>query len=156
MSAHGPQEGRGFSFLFRTDQGRIGRATWWRGTLPLAAVGAVATAGWIAVRPLTRDAIHQPPALAVLGYLYVVGFAFAILLLFICEYNLSAKRFADRRRPRVLAAVLPACALAAGTLAWYVPRSQGSLPDWTVWLGLAAVLGVLAWNAVELGIRKDR
>jgi uncharacterized membrane protein YhaH (DUF805 family) len=148
----GPSE-RGFAFLFRTDRGRIDRTTWWWGTVPLATVGAVATAGWFAVRPFTHDAIRQPPALAVAGYLYLVVFAFAVMLLFICEYNLSAKRFHARGRPAALAAALPASALLAGAFAWYLPRSQGALPEWSFWAVLAAVGLVALWNVVELGVR---
>ena len=147
--------GGGFAFLFRTDQGRIDRATWWRGTVPIALIGAAATAGWLAVSPYTHDALHQPPALALLGYLYLLAFAFAVLLLFICEYNLSAKRFAARGKPRALAAALPVSALLAGALAWYAPRSQGTLPTESAWLGMVVVAAVLIWNAVELGIRES-
>lgn len=148
-------ERRGFSFLFRTDQGRIDRATWWRGTLPLAGIAALATAGWLAVRPYTHDALHQPPPLAVLGYIYLLAFSFATLILLVCEYNLSAKRFAARGKPRALAAALPATLLLAGTLDWYVPRSQGALPEHSMVLVMGVVAAVVLWNLVELGFRTD-
>ena len=147
-------EGRGFRFLFRTDQGQIDRLTWWRGTVPIACIGALATVGWLVVRPFTHDALHQPPGLAVLGYVYLLLFTFAVVLLFICEYNLSAKRFSARGKPRALAAVLPVSALLAGALAWYVPRSQAALPDFAVWLGVMGVGAVAVWNAIELGVRR--
>jgi uncharacterized membrane protein YhaH (DUF805 family) len=146
---------RSFRFLFRTDQGAIDRSTWWRGTVPIAAVGAVATAGWLAVRPFTHDALHQPPALAVLGYLYLLAFTFAVLILLICEYNLSAKRFAARGKPRALAALLPLGLLASGAFAWYAPRSQGAVPGWSVEAAVACVLAIAVWFIVELGLRRD-
>jgi uncharacterized membrane protein YhaH (DUF805 family) len=153
MAADAPEQG--FAFLFRTDRGRIDRATWWRGTVPLALIGALATGGWLAVEPYTHDAIHQQPLLAVLGYIYLLVFAFATLLLFVCEYNLSAKRFSARGKPGALAALLPISVLLAGTLAWYLPRSQGALPDWSLWIALLVVALVALWNAVELGVRED-
>ena len=88
-----------FAFLFRTDRGRIDRATWWRGTVPLALIGAAGDRR-LARGPsptLTTPSISRL-RLAVLGYVYLLVFTFATLLLFICEYNLSAKRFAARGR----------------------------------------------------------
>ena len=148
-----PETGEGFAFLFRSDQGCIDRTTWWRGTVPILLIGGVLTAGWLFVRPYTYDAIHQPPALAVLGYLYLVVFSFATILLFVCEYNLSAKRFTARGQPRALAAILPALALLAGALAWYGPRSQGAVPGWADGAMLGLIGAVVLWNAVELGFR---
>lgn len=145
-------EGRGFTFLFRTDQGVIDKATWWRGTLPLLLIAVVGTVGWRIAEPFTHDAIHQPPALAVFGYLYLLAFSFGILLLLICEYNLSAKRFAALGRPRALASVLPLTLLGAGAAAWYIPRSSGALPSWSLWPALAIVAAVMLWNVVELEV----
>jgi hypothetical protein len=152
----GDPEGRGFAFLFRTDQGVIDRATWWRGTIPLLVIAVASTAGWLVAEPFTHDAIHQPPALAVFGYLYLLLFSFGVILLLICEYNLSAKRFAALGRPRALASILPLTLLAAGAAAWYIPRSSGTLPAWSIWPVLAVVAAVMLWNALELGVRGPR
>lgn len=152
MAAPSAEEA-GFRFLFRTDRGRIGRATWWRGTLPIALIALFAWGLWRLVRPFTEHGLEQPP-LAVLGaYLYLLTFSFTLLVLLVCEYNLSAKRFAARGLPRALAGVLPLSLLFGGAFAWYLPRSQGLLPDWTGWLAALCVLAVLMWNIVELGIR---
>ena len=155
MDGSSPDE-RGFRFLFRTDRGRIDRATWWRGTLPLASIGAVATLVWILVRPFTIHGLDQPP-LAVLGaYLYLLAFSFGLLVLLICEYNLSAKRFAARGLPPALAGILPLSLLLGGAFAWYLPRSQGLLPDWSAWVAIMVAVVVIVWNVVELGIRQPR
>ena len=150
------EEGRGFAFLFRTDRGRIDRATWWRGILPLAAVAAISTGGWLLVRPYTQNALEQPPALAVVGYLYLLAFSFCILILLICQYNLSAKRFVARGLPRAAAAAFPLTLLLAAATLWVIPRSTGALPLWSVWPVFAVVLAVTLWNLIELGFRSDR
>lgn len=148
-----------FFFLFRTDKGRVDRATWWRGTVPIAVLAGVGAMGWTLLRPyahhdLATQAFIEPMTLV--AYLYLVLFAFAVILLAICEYNLSAKRFRDRRRPAALASVLPLSLLFGGAALWYVPNSSGDLPDWTVPLVLAAIALVAVWNVVELGVLRDR
>ncbi len=150
------REERGFRFLFRTDRGTIDRATWWRGTLPIAAIAILATFVWILVRPYTERGLEQPPLAVLAAYLYLLAFSFGLLVLLICEYNLSAKRFAACGRPRALAALLPLSLLLGGAFAWYLPRSQGALPGWTAWIAAVAVGGVLLWNVVELGLRAPR
>lgn len=147
-------EQAGFRFLFRNDRGVIDRSTWWKGTLPLVIIAAAARLGWSFVRPYTEDGLH--PLTAVAAYLYLVAFGFATILLLVCEYNLSAKRFSDLRRPRALAAVLPLSLLFAGAFDWYLPRSDGALPQWSAWPVLGALLAVLLWNVFELGIRTSR
>lgn len=149
-------EGHGFRFLFRTDRGTITRATWWRGTLPIVGLILIATLIWRVVRPYTEHGLEQPP-LAVLGaYLYLLAFAFGVLVLLVCEYNLSAKRFSARGLPRALASLLPLSLLLAGAFHWYLPRSQGLLPQWSAWVAGVALAGVVAWNIVELGWRDTR
>ncbi len=149
----------GFSFLFRTDKGRVDRATWWRGTVPIAVLAAVGAAGWTLLSPYARHDLATQAFIApmtLVAYLYLVLFAFAVILLAICEYNLSAKRFRDRSRPAALAGILPLSLLFGGAAIWYVPNSSGDLPDWTAPLVLAAIALVAAWNVVELGILRDR
>ena len=54
--------------------------------------------------------------------------------------------------PRALAAALPGSVFAAATLAWYIPRSEGALPDWTIWIAPVCVLLVVLWYVFDLGI----
>lgn len=148
-----------FFFLFRTDRGRIDSAVWWRGTLPLLVVAALLTGGWLLLRPYATQDLATSPSLGVAtlaAYIYLVVFAFASVLIAICEYNLSAKRFRDRGRPAVLAAVLPLTLLGAGALIGFVPSSLGALPDWTETVVLAVVLAVAVWNVVDLGFGPTR
>ena len=143
-----------FHFLYRTDRGRIDRATWWRGIVPLVAIGAVMTGAWLLVRPYTHHDLATSPFLAaptILAFLYLAIFSFAVILIAVCSYNLSAKRFRDRGRHGSLAAVLPLAAFCAGALIWFIPRSFGEVPGWASPLSLLVVAAIAAWNVWDLG-----
>lgn len=151
-------EGQTFFFLFRSDQGRIGRATWWRGTLPLAALALAGTVGWLLLRPFAHHDLSEQAFIApltILAYVYLLVYAFALILIGVCEYNLSAKRFRDRGLPGALAAVLPLSLLFGSALIWFIPRSFDTVPDWAAPLTFVALAGVAVWNIVELGLRRD-
>ena len=146
----------GFRFLYREDRGRISRATWWRGTLPLAALVGLATAGWLALRPhAVHDLGTQPfiDAATVAAYLYLAAYAFGLILAAVCSYNVSAKRFRDRGRPGRWAALLPLTAFLTGALVWFIPQSFGTVPGWAGHVAEAVLLAVAVWNVVELGFR---
>ena len=148
-----------FFFLFRTDRGRIGRDVWWRGTIPLVLIAAVLTGGWMLLRPYAVHDLSKTPFIngaTLLAYAYLICFAFALILIAVCEYNLSAKRFRDRGRPASLAAVLPLTLFGAGALIWFIPHSFGDLPDWTALVAIAAVVAVAAWNVIDLGFGDTR
>lgn len=148
----------GFFFLFRTDQGRIGRATWWRGTVPLAALAAAGTLGWRALSPYAHHDLSDSAFIAPLtiaAYLYLLVYAFALLLIGVCAYNLSAKRFRDRGLPAALAATLPLSLLFGAALVWFIPQSFDTIPAWAGPVTIALVLAVAVWNVVELGLRRD-
>jgi uncharacterized membrane protein YhaH (DUF805 family) len=152
-------EPRSFFFLFRTDKGRIGRATWWRGTVPLAALALIATLGWIMLRPYAHHDLAKEQFIApmtILAYSYLMIYAFAVILIAVCEYNLSAKRFRDRGHPGALASILPLSLLFGSAVIWFIPRSFGSVPDWAAPVVIVILLLVALWNVVELGILKDR
>lgn len=148
-----------FSFLFRTDEGRIDRPTWWRGTMLLAGPLVLATLGWIALAPWAHRSLDERtlidlPSLA--AYVYLLLYAFVILLIAISFYNLSAKRWRDRGRPAALAGVLPLALLFAGAAHWLVPRSEDMLPMWIALALDGLALVVALWTAVELGCLAGR
>ncbi|RYC32539.1 hypothetical protein D3273_07285 [Lichenibacterium minor] len=145
----------GFRFLYREDRGRIDRALWWRATLPLAALVALATAGWVAVRPYAAHDLNRQPFIdgATVGaYLYLAAYAFGLILAAVCSYNVSAKRFRDRGRAGRWAAGLPLACFLTGALVWFIPQSFGDVPDWAGRVAEVALLVVVAWNVLDLGV----
>lgn len=148
----------GFSFLFRTDQGRIDRATWWRGTLPLLALAVAGTLGWWALSPYAHHDLSDSAFIApmtIVAYVYLLLYAFALLLIGVCEYNLSAKRFRERGLPAALAALLPLSLLFGSALIWFIPQSFDTIPAWAGPATVVLLLAVAGWNVVELGVRRD-
>lgn len=148
--------GEGFRFLFRTDKGVVNREVWWLGSAIIGGVVAVATAVWIAIAPLAttdlaRRGLFDATALSV--YLYLMVYAFVVLIAAVCWYNLSAKRFRDRGRPPSLAGLPLLLALLAGALHWVQPRVPETIPGWTTGALDIVLLLVIIWTVVELGAR---
>jgi uncharacterized membrane protein YhaH (DUF805 family) len=136
----------GFRFLFRQDRGTIDRSTWRSGACVLLAVWCLfILAEWLA---------NRTGNLAKVG---VTGlFVLATMLVAVCYYFLSAKRFTDRGRPKELALVLPAFGLADAALNFMQPREGGTFPLWLTSVADAVLVGIVIWNAVELGFLPAR
>jgi len=148
----------GFAFLFRTDQGVISRAQWWRGTAGLAAALAGFSGIWMVIGRYAYEA-QGPEARADLfdasifaAYAYLIFFGFCVMLISICHYNLSAKRLRARGRPSGLAGLLPLLALFSGAAHWLYPRVSEDMPYWTVGLTDVVLVAVIVWNIVDLGL----
>jgi uncharacterized membrane protein YhaH (DUF805 family) len=146
--------GHSFRFLFRTDQGRIDSRTWWRGTLLLGAILLPLTLIWFAIsgyaqRDLKPDAVlvNWP---TLVTYVYLLLYAFAVILIAICHYNLSAKRFRDRGLPSSLAGLLPFLALFAGAMHWLYPRVSEAMPYWLVFVSDVLLIATVVFNLIEL------
>lgn len=153
------QRQSGFSFLFRTDQGKISRATWWKGMALIVVPLVLMTLGWRALsssahRNLSDSAFIDPATMFAYAYLMIYGFA--IILGAICFYNLSAKRFCDRLLPRALAGLLPFALLLAGAAHWFQPRSQGDAPAFVPFAFDAVAALIALWCIAELGFRPGR
>jgi uncharacterized membrane protein YhaH (DUF805 family) len=147
------------NFLFRTEEGRIGVKTWRRGTILLAAPLAILTAIWLVLEPyayrdLSTTAFFAPMTLV--AYIYLLFYAFAVLLIAICYYNLSAKRWRDRARPASFAGLLPFFALLSGAMHWLQPRVADVIPFAYVVLVDLALVAIIGWNIVELGFLEER
>lgn len=148
-------------FGFRTDQGRIDAKTWRQGTLFLGGPLAMLTLLWDFVSPYTHHDLATTPFLAwgtIAAFVYLVCYAFAILLAAICYYNLSAKRWRDRgwRFPGALAGLLPLAALASGAAHWLQPRVADVMPYWHVAVLDTLLAAIIIWNMVELGFLAAR
>ncbi len=144
-----------FRFLYRTDEGRIPRATWARGALPLILAFSALTAVLrqalrFTNKSLSERAFIDGPTIA--AHVYIVVYAAAALLIAISWVNLSAKRFRDRGRPAplALAGLLPLAAFAAGAAHWLQPRVAEVMPRWNVTALDALALLALAWTLAEM------
>jgi uncharacterized membrane protein YhaH (DUF805 family) len=143
-------------FGFRTDQGRIDAKTWRQGTLLLAVPLIILSVIWFLLAPFARADLESSRFLGwetFAAYLYLLFYGFAILLIAISHYNLSAKRWRDRgwRYPGALAGLLPLAALLSGAAHLVQPRVAEVMPYWYVIILDAGLAAVIAWNAAELG-----
>ena len=148
----------GFRFLFRTDKGEITRDTWWLGTALTGSIVFAATMIWFVISPfansdLSRRGLFDPTTLGV--YVYLMLYAFIILLTGVCWYNLSAKRFRAVGRAPSLAGLPLVLALFTGAAHWIAPRVPGMVPFWSPWVLDAALVVVILWTLYELGIRSS-
>ena len=150
------------NFLFRRDEGVIERGVWWRGSIFLAVCLALLTAIWMEIStfayeaqgPAARTELFDPNIFA--AYAYLIFFGFCVLLISICHYNLSAKRWRARGKPPAFAGLLPLLALFSGAAHWLYPRVSESMPYWTVSITDAVLVVVIVWNVVELGLLASR
>lgn len=143
-------------FGFRTDHGRIDAKTWWQGTAFLGVPLAVLTLIWFLLAPFAHRDLASTPFLAwktIAAFVYLMFYAFAVLLIAICHYNLSAKRWRDRGWPfpGALAGLLPLSALSTGAAHWLQPRLPEAMSYGYVVTLDAALAAIVVWNVVELG-----
>ncbi|MGO9134918.1 MAG: hypothetical protein ACLP8A_12865 [Methylovirgula sp.] len=143
-----------WSFLFRSDEGRIDAATWWRYTALLAGIFALLTLVWIFVEPfaahdLAKEPLFTLPILAANIYRLIYGFGSVLLL--VSFYNLSAKRWRDIGRSSGLAGLLPFIVCLAAALHWLEPRVGGDIPHFVVVIADILLFATLVWNVIELG-----
>lgn len=148
-----------FSFLYRQDEGRLGRAGWWVAVAPPALTLIVMTLIWLAIMPPgARDLAKEPffDAASVAAYAYLIVFAFATLLGFVMIYNVTAKRLRDRGLPPALAGLMPFALFFAGAMGWLAARSQGAITPAMLWALDILTLAVIAWTIIECGMKKGR
>jgi uncharacterized membrane protein YhaH (DUF805 family) len=145
-------------FLYRTEQGRIDRATWLRGAGALAVAIAPFHLIWLALSPYTAHDLAKDPffmPMTAVAYSFVLLYTFVILLVAVSYVNLSAKRFRDlgRAAPVAFAGLAPFAALVAGATHWLQPRVAEVMPIYWVWGADAALVGAISWTVYELGFK---
>ena len=145
-----------FRFLYREADRPIGPGLWARASaLPVGIALALTALAW-ALAPGPRDLATQPfisvSIVAVYSYLLVYGFA--LILLAVMQYFVSAKRFLDLGKAPGWAGLAPFALLVAGAAVWFQPRSEGLMPGWAVYPIYALAAGILVWNVAELGFVK--
>jgi uncharacterized membrane protein YhaH (DUF805 family) len=148
-----------FRFLYREDEGTLGRAAWWTAIAPPTLTLFVMTAIWLAIMPagardLARDGFFD--ARSVATYAYLLVFAFATLIGFVMIYNVTAKRLRDRGRPPALAGLLPFALFFAGAMRWLAGRAEGAITPAMLSALDVAALAVVIWTLIECGVKKGR
>ncbi len=141
-------------FLFRTDEGQIDAKTWWVNSALLVAIFVVLTFGWSLVQPYAEHDLAKEPLFTfsiLAANLYRLVYGFASILLLICFYNLSAKRWRAVGRPAALAGLLPFVTCITWALHWLEPRVGGEVPHFLVVIADILLIAILAWNVIELG-----
>ena len=145
----------GLRFLYRSEEGRIGRSLWWLGLAPLASVLTAMTFVWLALLPYAGRGLDERAFLDPLtgaAYVFLTLYAFAILLASVCFVLLSMKRLRARARPIGLAGLPPLAALLTGAAHWLEPQMGGAFPLWTVYACDGALALVLVWAILDMGV----
>ncbi len=151
--------GEGLRFLYRSEEGVIGRKVWWLGVAPLAALLFAMTAIWLALEPYARRGLDERAFLdpmTIVAYVYLATFAFVVIFIAVCFVMLSMKRLRDRGRPTALAGALPLTALLAGAANWLEPQVGGGSVSMLAMLAWIALAAALVWTIVEMGVLRGR
>jgi uncharacterized membrane protein YhaH (DUF805 family) len=145
-----------FRFLFRNDKGTIDRRTWWVAMAALAiawiVVALLAAAVTLLADITGQETVSLLAALTRGVYLSAV-FNILIILVYVCYYYVSAKRYNDLGLSPVRALILPA-AIYVMTLSPLV--TDPLLPVYGRWIMHLVFLGVAVWQVYVLGFVKGR
>ena len=148
-----------FRFLYRQGEGNIDARTWARASLaPVGLALALTAIAVIAEPDAPRDLASETfiDPLVIVRHLYLIVYAFVLILCAVAEYFVCAKRFADRGRPPELAGLAPLAIFVAGAANWWTPLSEGVVPPALPYGLDALALAVVAWTVVELGFGESR
>lgn len=151
--------GASLRFLYRSEDGVIDRRVWWLGVTPLAAILFVMTAIWLALEPFAKRGLDERAfldPLTLVAYIYLLIFAFSVILAAVCFFILSMKRLRDRGRPPGLAGALPLAALLTGAANWLEPQVGSPLISTLAVLSWVALGAAIIWTIVEMGVLAGR
>lgn len=132
-----------FHFLFREDKGQIGRGLWWQATLGLSAIWLVVFSAYLF---LGQGDITKVGLTAIL--------TIATIMLGVCYYFVSAKRFQDLGQNASLALILPLAFLFDAAIHWMQPRLGATFPSALTYAFDAATVLITGWTVWTLGGRK--
>lgn len=145
----------GLRFLYRSEDGEIGRRLWWLGLVPLASLMTAMTFVWLALLPYAGRGLDERAFLDPLtaaAYVFLTLYAFAILLTSVCFVLLSMKRLRARGRPVGLAGLPPLAALLTGAAHWLEPQMSGAFPLRAVYACDATLVLILVWAILDMGV----
>ncbi len=143
-------------FLFREDQGVIDRRTWWLAVTMLGVVWIIAALVATALRYAIVSAVMSlddtTNMLALMQKTTFSGiFNIVMILVYVCYYFVSAKRFRDLGRSPYLGLILPATMYLAASFGPFLDAFIAPYGSWLVHVVLAIVA---AWNVLILGFTK--
>ncbi len=148
-----------FTFLYRQDQGRIDRATFWRASLPILVTLGAMLAIWLAIMPNgARDlaSVAFFDARVAATYLYLLVFTLAGLIGAVMLYFVAAKRLRDVGRPVWLAGFPFLAIFIDGALHWTAARSDGAIGPGVLYVADVIAIASLVWAVIDMGLRKSR
>lgn len=149
---------QGLRFLYRTEEGVISRALWWTGLAPLISIMTVLSAIWIMLSPYANRGLDERAFLdpmTAAAYIFLMFFAFAVMLIAVCFVMLSMKRLRARGRPAGLAGIPLLAVLLAGAVHWLEPQMSGAVPMWGVYASDGLLLASIVWAIVDMGVLPD-
>lgn len=146
-------------FLFRSEEGVIDAPTWRRHAAWLFGAAVAMTVMWLLLRPYAHHDLKTMrffEPMTIVAFVYLIVYAFGIILIAICYTMLSIKRLRDRGLPISLAGLVPLLALFAGALHFLQPQTPDVISIWYV-VGLDALfVAAVVWTIAELGFRPSR
>ncbi len=146
-------------FLFRSEQGRIGKRAWWQGVAILAAVAMVSTLGWKILEPYANRGLDERAMLdpmTVVTYSYSLVYALVIVLCAVSYTMLTVKRLRDRGRSTALAGLVPFVVFLSGATHWLQPRVKEVMSyNWVYGIDLL-MLAVIIWTIFDLGMHDQK
>lgn len=148
-----------FTFLYRQDEGRVDRATFWRAAAPVLATLIAMTAIWLAIMPQgARDLTHEAffDARTAATYAYLLVFTLAALLGGVMLYFLGAKRLRDIGRPVWLAGFPFLAIFVDGALHWAAARADGAIGAGALFVADVIAIASIVWAFIDMGLRKSR
>ncbi len=124
--------------LYLSAEGRIGRGQYWLGAIVLGV--ATAIVGWILLLILGVGLIGR-----------LIEFVLQVIVAY-PAYNLMAKRFQDRDKPAMYAAIIIAIFLVMNLLTAFGITGDPMAPNAFSWIFGLITLAIAIWALVELGI----